>query len=218
MAEVTKHERSGSQHHFGKCGEQNESQERQGIPLPEVLLSRDIQVEIYLNGSEIPPVFTRFTKRPYPVPSRRDPAKKEEEVHYTARTKAQEPGEAGIRFLLSVANADKGVYSFAIENRGKEGYEAAVLFHLYEGRGKARTKEYRNISLHAGAAYTVKFVLPDAIFWDDDVFSVVMEDSKYITKVLDTSGLVWKEEKEPTVTDHPATSASQSVPAQLKSH
>lgn len=197
---------------------QNGTQERQGIPLPEVLLSKDIQVEIFLKGSGIPPVFTRFTKRPYPVPSRREPAKKEEEVHYTARTKEREPGEAGMRLLLSVASADKGVYSFAIENKGKEGYEAAVLFHLYEGRGKARTKEYRDISLRAGAVYTFKFVLPDAIFWDDDVFSVVMEDSKYITKVLDTSGLVWKEEKEPIVADAPATSASRPVPALLKSH
>lgn len=197
---------------------QTETTERQGIPLPEVLLSRDIQVEIFLKGSGIPSVFTRLTKKPYPVPSRRDTAKKEEEVHYISRTKARELGEPGIRLILSVASAEKGVYSFAIENKGKEVYEAAVLFDLYEGREKARTKEYRNITLRPGAAHTFKFILPDTIFWDDDVFSVVMEDSKHITKVQDTSGLVWKEEKDPTVTDQPAPPVSPPVPALLKSY
>ena len=41
-----------------------------------------------------------------------------------------------------------------------------------------------------------KFILPYAVFWDDDVFSLTLEDSLYLTKVHKELGLVWREYKE----------------------
>jgi hypothetical protein len=43
----------------------------------------------------------------------------------------------------------------------------------------------------------VRFLMPDAVFWDDeDFFSGNIEDSSYITKFNYDKGLIWKEEKD----------------------
>jgi hypothetical protein len=191
---------------------QGENTARLGMPLPEVLFFKDVQIEIYLKGSGIPSVFTSFTKKPYPLPSRKTVTKQEEAVESRTSTNIRGLDVPGIKHTISVARAEKGRYSFAIENRGKEGFEADILFHLFEGQGKDRIKEYRKVQLPAGAILMFRFVLPDAIFWDDDVFSAEIEDSKYITKVQSESGLVWREEKEPMTSEHTINSNAQQIP------
>jgi len=191
---------------------QSKNTARLGMPLPEVLFFKDVQIEIYLKGGGIPSVFTRFTKKPYPLPSRKTVTKQEEAVESTTNTNIRGLDIPGIKHTISVARAEKGQYSFAIENRGKDGYEADILFHFFEGQEKDRIKEYRKVQLPAGAIFRVRFVLPDAIFWDDEVFSAEIEDSQYITKVQSESGLVWREEKEPLTSEQATDSNAQQIP------
>ena len=196
---------------------QSENKERLGIPVPEVLLPKDMQIVIYLRGGGIPSVFTSLTKKPYPAASNRTFSKKEEAVNSTTDTQIRGLDVSGIKHTMSVAIAEKGRYSFTIENRGKDGYETDILFHFYEGREKERKKEYRKIQLQPGAMFRFRFILPDAIFWDDDVFSAEIEDSRYVTKVRQETGLVWKEEKEPSVSRQPLSPVSQPIPVQFES-
>jgi len=191
---------------------QSENTARLGMPLPEVLFFKDIQIEIYLKGSGIPSVFTLFTKKPYPLPSRKTVIAREEAVESATNTNIRGLDTPGIKHTISVARAEKGRYSFAIENRGKDGYEADILFHFFERKEKEKIKEYRKVQLPAGAIIRFRFVLPDAVFWDDDVFSAEIEDSNYITKVQSESGLVWREEKEPLTSEKTLSSDAQQIP------
>ena len=62
---------------------------------------------------------------------------------------------------------------------------------------KERIKEYKSLALTPAAAVKFKFLMPEAVFWDDtDRFSGSFEDSHSVTKFRYDTDLLWKEEKE----------------------
>ena len=65
-------------------------------------------------------------------------------VQLREKWKIQEPGS---RQTLSVVKAEKGIYTFVIDNKGTEGRNAAIVFHLYEGQKGKRTKEYKTVRI-----------------------------------------------------------------------
>jgi hypothetical protein len=112
----------------------------------------------------------------------------------------EESGPAGgapAKRILSVVNADKGIYTLVIGNAGGKTCVANAVFLLFERTKKERTKEYKEIQLAPGTGVKFKFLVPDAIFWDDDDrFTGSIEDSESITKFNSDTGLIWREVKD----------------------
>ncbi len=101
-----------------------------------------------------------------------------------------------VYLIFFVARAGAGIYTFVIENTGESAFDGRVVFRLYEGPESGRVKE-QGIDLSPGKALRFKFVLPEAVFWDDeDYFTGIVEDSDTVTKFNDETGLVWKEIKD----------------------
>jgi hypothetical protein len=58
-------------------------------------------------------------------------------------------------------------------------------------------KEYKSFPLPPSTVTKFRFLMPEALFWDDtDRFSGSIEDSRSVTKFRYETGLTWKEEKE----------------------
>jgi hypothetical protein len=168
-----------------------------GFPLPDAFFLRDIKIEVSLMGPEMPEVSRRLFMRPLAGGMRRA-AEDNHEV-----TVKEETGEIVIggrvrtEKMFSVANAGKGIYTFVMENKGEKTYEADMTFVLYGGENRERIKTYKDLRLQPGAALRFRFMLPQAVFWDDeDRFTGSIEDSDYITKFNYNSGLIWKEKKD----------------------
>ncbi len=165
------------------------------FPKAETPQLKDITVEVNLDDKETQSVSIRLSKKPYPATGPRAYRGKQENVKYAAETK-EDLGASGIRHIFSIVKADHGIYTFAIDNKGNDVHVARIVFRLYEGRGRERIKEYENVQIQSGAVSRFKFIVPDAIFWDDkDRFSGEIESSKSVTK-FNGSGLVWIEDKD----------------------
>jgi len=71
------------------------------------------------------------------------------------------------------------------------------MIRLLEGKKGARNRKFEIINLKPHSELTVKFILPEGIFWDDEsYFTGSIESSESVTKFNDTTGIVWKEQKE----------------------
>ncbi|SPQ00494.1 hypothetical protein NBG4_250026 [Candidatus Sulfobium mesophilum] len=167
-----------------------------GFPKVEVPQSEDVKVEVNLDGRETQSVFIHLAKKPYPSPGQRVYKSKQGDVKCAAETKEEDLGASGIRHIFSIVKADHGIYTFTIDNKGNEIHVATIAFRLYEGQERERIKEYKNVQIQPGAVLRFKFIVPDAIFWDDkDRFSGEIESSKSMTK-FNGSGLIWIEDKD----------------------
>jgi hypothetical protein len=162
-----------------------------GISGAAALLPRDIMIRVVVAGEDGSSLFTRLSRRTSleNVGGKDSPVKAQEEK-----------GSAGgnlVRRVLSVVNADKGIYTFVIGNAGSKTIVVNTVFLLFERTKRERSKDYKVIRLAPGTGVKFKFLVPDAIFWDDDDrFTGSMEDSDSITKFNSDTGLVWKEEKD----------------------
>jgi hypothetical protein len=166
-----------------------------GISGAAALLPRDIIIKVLVSGEDSSSVFTRLLRRSYPSPDLENvgekarPVKVEEESGSTGSDRTDR--------ILSVVNADKGIYTFVMANAGSKACVAHAVFLLFEKTSKERTKEYKVIQLSPGTGVRFKFLVPDGIFWDDDDrFTGSMEDSDSITKFNSDTGLVWREAKD----------------------
>jgi hypothetical protein len=169
---------------------------RVGIPVSEALIQKDIKIKLVLESADMPAVLTQLFRKSHPgVRGRRD-REKQETVEGTVETRVPEgTAKTGTR-LLVVTKAEKGVYTLVLENKGKKAMTVGVSFRFYEGRDKERGKEYKGREILPGDRLRVVFLMPEALFWDDeDRFSGSVEDSRSITKFNYESGLIWKEEK-----------------------
>jgi hypothetical protein len=100
------------------------------------------------------------------------------------------------KHIFSVVHAENGLYNLHIQNTEAIPFEVSILVLLYEGKDNERRKTYRQAELLPSDRLLFRFLLPEAVFWDDkDSFSGTIEDSNYITKFNDRTGLVWKERK-----------------------
>ncbi len=168
-----------------------------GFPLPDAFFLKDIKIQVSLRGTEMPEVSRRLLERPLTdgtwseTADNHDVAVKEETEDIAIG------GRVSTEKMFSVAKAGKGIYTFVMENKGEKPYEADMAFVLYGGEKGERIKTYKDLMLLPGAALRFRFVLPQAVFWDDeDRFTGSIEDSNYITKFNYNSGLVWKEKKD----------------------
>lgn len=168
-----------------------------GIPVPEVLIPKDIKVEILPDGEEIQGIHVRMAMRTYPSNDANvREIKKEVEMLEEKGALSQQgkrlPGKG-----FSVVKADKGIYTLLMENKGAKIYRGEVVVHLFETKKEERIRKYATVKLDPGAVVKFRFVIPDMVFWDEeDRFSGSIESSDYITKFNYDSGLVWKEEKD----------------------
>lgn len=166
-----------------------------GLPQPEQAPS-DIKIEVLLNGVDEKMFAVTLLRRAYPLPEKRPQRKKKEEVNCPLERKKEIRG-SGINNILSVSKAENGTFTFIVENKGSQEYAAGLVFIIYEHTPKQRMKEYKRIQIRPGAAARFRFILPDALFWDDEErFSGQIESSTSTTKFLYDSGLVWSEDKD----------------------
>ncbi len=153
---------------------------------------------VELKEMEMPNVLLQLLKKAHPRAARKNGSEKQQEAAVVeGREETHVEGTIGVMRLFSVAKVEKGIYTFIIKNKGKEPYEADVVFRLFERKAGERLKEFRTIGLSPNAVLQFKFVLPEAVFWDDeDYFTGTLEDSYTLTKFNDKTGLIWKEEKD----------------------
>jgi hypothetical protein len=166
-----------------------------GIPVPDVLLLKDIRIEVFLKDADMSDVLLHLLKKAHPMENRKDDSVKQKEVEVVEETHIA--GTSGIKRVFYVAKAEKGLYTFVIINKGNKAYEADVVFRLFERKAGGRIKEYKSIELPPNTALKLKFILPEAVFWDDEYyFTGTIESSNTLTKFNDKTGLIWKEEKD----------------------
>jgi hypothetical protein len=166
-----------------------------GIAGAAALLPRDIRIEVVVSGEDGSSVLTRLYRRNYPPASPGSTAMKDQPVK--AEEESGSDGSGKMKRMLSVVKADKGIYTFVIGNEGRKTCIADAAFFLFERTTKGRKKEYKAVQLPPGTGVKFKFLVPDAIFWDDeDRFSGSTEDSDSITKFNSDTGLIWRERKD----------------------
>lgn len=147
----------------------------------------DIVVNLLLREEEPRTSFT-LSKRLHPMKRGR---KKAEGVNFLEGSKAQEGG--GLSKTVTVVRMSAGTYTFTVTNTGTKALSAELAFLLYgaEAGGK------RAVELEPGEAVRFMFILPEAVFWDDeDCFTGSIESPDSVTRFNDETGLVWKEEKD----------------------
>ena len=84
-----------------------------------------------------------------------------------------------------------------MQNTSEAPQTTSLMIHLLEGKKGARNRKFEAVSLPPHKQLIVKFILPEGIFWDDEsYFTGAIESSDSVTKFNDTTGIVWKEDKE----------------------
>jgi len=167
-----------------------------GIPLPPAIILRDIRIEVLIKGQEPKGFSAGIKKRPHPM--EKGAGGKLKDVRFMGETTEIKDGEEiKIKRIFVVANAEKGIYNFFIGNKGDGEYSADVALSIYEGKEKANTKKFGSVKLTPHSSRSFKFMLPEAVFWDDDeYFTGRIEDSNSITKFKHETDLIWREEKD----------------------
>lgn len=147
--------------------------------------------------AEMSSVLLQLFKKAHPMVNRKDDSEKQKKVGVL-----EEKEETHIAGILGVkrvflAKAEKGIYTFVIINKDEKAYEADVVFRLFEGKEGERIKEFKTVGLPPDAVIQFKFILPEALFWDDEYyFTGAIESSNTLTKFSEKTGLIWKEEKD----------------------
>jgi hypothetical protein len=164
-----------------------------GLPVPAALLAKDIRVELLSGPAEMPRLAVQLLSRPYEkagekyLKSALKPVELDEKPQRT-------DGER-VKRTFVVANAERGVYTFLIRNTGADTCSVAVAVVLYGSTKSERKKAFETVEIAPRSSFKVRFILPDALFWDDDSFSGSIEDSNSVTKFT-YGGLLWREDKE----------------------
>lgn len=164
-----------------------------GIPM----LLREIRIEVLFEGPETQGISARINKKPHPK-SLKSGGSKMSEVDFTSETaEMKNGGKIRVKRIFLIASAEKGIYNVIIGNKVDREYNADIVFTIYEGKEKAKAKKYGTIKLTPNSMIGFKFILPEAVFWDDDeYFSGRIEDSNSMTKFKHETDLIWREEKD----------------------
>jgi len=165
-----------------------------GIFLPDAFFRKDIRIEITINDTETDGVSFQLIKKGHPLDEKKDSKRRKEIelvedilIDYTE----------GYKRVVSTEKAENGIYIFSIKNNGAKGYEADILFNILEGKSGERRKEYKTVGLPPDTTLKYMFIIPEAVFWDDDAyFTGTIESSNTLTKFNEKTGLIWKEEKD----------------------
>ncbi len=166
-----------------------------GIAGAAALLPQDIRIEVTVTGEDRPSVFTRLLKRNYP--SAASDYTGDTDLSVKGEEESGSSGSVQVKRIFSVVKAGKGIYTFVIGNESGKTCVADVAFLLFERSARERKKEYKAVRLPPGTGVKFRFLVPDAIFWDDDNrFTGSTEDSDSITKFNSDTGLIWRERKD----------------------
>jgi hypothetical protein len=161
-----------------------------GVAVSDALFYRDIKVEVFLHKAETSSILGKLYKKVHPS----------DEGHSRLEHQAiglTEDSESEGKMIFSVAKAEKGIYTFVMINTGETLQKTSLMIRLLEGKKGARNRKFESVNLKPHTQLTVKFILPEGIFWDDEsYFTGSIESSDSVTKFNDTAGIVWKEDKE----------------------
>jgi hypothetical protein len=161
-----------------------------GIAVSDALFYRDIKIELLLKQADASTIEAKLYKKTHPSVNEYGKAE-QKSVDLTA-----DSGTEG-KIIFSVAKAEKGIYTFVMQNTGENLQKTSLMIRLLEGKKGARNRKFETINIRPHAELTFKFILPEGIFWDDETyFTGSIESSDNITKFNDATGIVWKENKE----------------------
>lgn len=161
-----------------------------GIAVSDALFHRDIKIEISVQAIDNSGIKSSLYRRTHPSIEEFRPEQKTVPL-------VRESDEERKTLIFSVAKAEKGVYTFVMQNAGEIAGNASVMIRLLEGKKGARNRKFGSLSLAPENTFQVKFILPEGIFWDDEsYFTGSIESSDSITKFNDITGIVWKEDKD----------------------
>jgi len=166
------------------------------IRVPEALLVREIKIEVVGDKKALSDISMGLTIKAHPANKKKHARDEERKIEGTEIAISNKDAGASAIKTLTLRKAEKALYIFSLTNAGNAS-SVAVVFHLYARSEQGRMKEYKSFPLPQATATKFKFLMPEALFWDDtDRFSGNIEDSHSVTKFLYESGLIWKEEKE----------------------
>jgi len=148
-----------------------------------------------LKETDISNISMRLLKNVHPMANRKE---KQTEVSLLEGTReAHSVDTSAVRKTFSVLRTAEGAYTFAIQNQENETFAADLVFLIFPGKKGERTKKYAAVELSPHTTVRFKFILPEAIFWDDEEhFSGKIENSDTMTKFNQKTGFVWKETKD----------------------
>ncbi len=163
-----------------------------GIPIPDIFILKDIRIELIFYEIEKPAISTSLFKKAHPKERAKENDKKLEIKEVGEYVKGR-----GYKIEYYLLNAEKGTYTFVIENKDKKTYHADAVFYIYQEKSGERIRKYADIMIKNDDVKKIKFILPEAVFWDDeDYFSGSIEDARSVTKFNYNTGLSWKEDKD----------------------
>jgi hypothetical protein len=181
----------------GKKNKEGVARPGVGIPFSEALLSRGVRIVVLLDAGGDPKVEMRLVRKPYPSRGGRKTRQAQKEVAAIQEKEEMDvAGKVRVKRSFSVENAEKGIYTFVMDNKDGNAWEADLSFVFFKGGRKEKTKKYEAVKVSENGTVRFKFLFPDMIFWDDeDAFTGSIEDSDSLTKFNSDTGLLWKEEK-----------------------
>jgi len=159
---------------------------------------QDAQEKIEAKGlkeTELSNITMHLLKNPHPKSGQKE--KQNEVTLLQGKREAQAGDNSTVRRALSVLRTDAGAYTFLVSNEENEPYETDLVFFIFQGKPGERTKKFAAVRLSPHTSVRFRFLLPEAIFWDDeDYFSGKIENSETMTKFNEKTGIVWKETKD----------------------
>jgi len=169
-----------------------------GIPVSDVLLAKDIKVEVFFHSADMSSILSHLLKKAHPMTNRKDDSEKPKELEgIEEKSETYIADTPRVKKSLSVSKAEKAMYIFVMENKGGTAYKADIIFRLFEGKAGERIKDVKSVELSPHDIVKFIFILPEAVFWDDEYyFTGTIESSDTLTKFNERTGLIWKEGKE----------------------
>ncbi|OGW56225.1 MAG: hypothetical protein A2Y81_03865 [Nitrospirae bacterium RBG_13_43_8] len=148
-----------------------------------------------LKETDISNISMRLLKNPHP---KSDQKEKQVEVTLLEGKKEAHSGDKStVKRAFSVLRTAEGAYTFIVKNEENAVYETDLAFLIFQGKKGERTKNFTAVRLSPHTSVRFKFLLPEAIFWEDEeYFSGKIENSETMTKFNEKTGIVWKETKD----------------------
>jgi hypothetical protein len=147
-----------------------------------------------LRETDISNISMHLLRRPHPRSNQ-----KEKQVEVTlleGKKEAHSGDKSTVKRAFSVLRTAEGAYTFIVKNEENAVYETDLAFLIFQGKQGERTKDFTAVRLSPHTSVRFKFLLPEAIFWDDEeYFSGKIENSETMTKFNEKTGIVWKETK-----------------------
>jgi hypothetical protein len=156
---------------------------------PETIVVKELQ------ETDVSNISMRLFKNAHPMANSKE--KQTEVSLFEGKKEAHTGNTSAVKKTFSVLRTAEGTYTFAVRNQENEMFAADLMFNIFSGKKGERTKKFAAVQLSPQTTVRFKFILPEAIFWDDeDYFSGKIENSETITKFNQKTGFSWKETKD----------------------